>query len=203
MSQSKRSVERGQSITFRVPSDTPDHLLRQLSHLKDTERRNFSSKIAQFVLNGVNESLSKGKETISVPLPKPLTKEQRNWMKHEHSEALIGSILYQLMMDPVRATTLLASLNSNAYDINDALYLQEEEAAAAEERESVPVPVPTEPEPVQEDSGEEWKDIDDELEGLSLDHLQEDLHENKEEESLNDDEEEDDLLGDFLSKMNK
>ncbi|MGI8313674.1 hypothetical protein [Halobacillus mangrovi] len=202
MSQSKRSVERGQSITFRVPSDTPDHLLRQLSHLKDTERRNFSSKIAQFVLKGVNESLSKNKETISVPLPKPLTKEQRNWMKHEHSEALIGSILYQLMMDPVRATTLLASLNSNAYDINEALYLQEDEAAAAEELESVPVPT-IEPEPVQEASGEEWKDIDDELEGLSLDHLHEDLHENKEENSVNDDEDEDDLLGDFLSKMNK
>lgn len=202
MSQSKRSVERGQSITFRVPSDTPDHLLRQLSHLKDTERRNFSSKIAQFVLKGVNESLSKDKEIITVPLPKPLTKEQRNWMKHEHSEALIGSILYQLMMDPVRATTLLASLNSNAHDINEALYLQEEEAAAAEERESVPVPV-VEPESVQEDSGEEWKDIDDELEGLSLDHLQEDIHENKEEDSVIDDEEEDDLLGDFLSKMNK
>ncbi|KHE69013.1 hypothetical protein [Halobacillus sp. BBL2006] len=203
MSQSKKSVERGQSITFRVPSDTPDHLLRQLSHLKDTERRNFSSKIAQFVLNGVNESLTKGKETVTIPLPKPLTKEQRNWIKHEHSEALIGSILYQLMMDPIRATSLLASLNSNAYDINEALYLQEQEAAAAEDHNPLEVPdIDLGPLP-EEDSDDNWKDIDDELDGLSMDNLQEELHEKANEETVEDDEDEEDLLGDFLSSMNK
>ncbi|MGP4059431.1 hypothetical protein [Halobacillus sp. H74] len=195
MSQSRKSVERGQSITFRVPSDTPDHLLRQLSDLKEAERRNFSSKIAQFVLEGVNESFSKDKETVTIPLPKPLTKEQRNWIKHEHSEALIGSILYQLMMDPMRATTLLASLNSNAYDIEDALYLQEESAASEEEekRESVEQKqlLPETPVEIQ----------DDDLADMDLDSLQEDLKENK---NANVEEEDDeDLLGDFLSSMNK
>ena len=47
-------------------------------------------------------------------------------MKHEHSEALLGGILYQLIIDPVRSTALLASLNSNSLDIDEALYLQEE-----------------------------------------------------------------------------
>lgn len=188
MSQSRRRVERGQSITFRVPSDTPDHLLKQLTHLKETERRNFSSKIAQFVLEGVNQSLSKEKETITVPLPKSLSKEQRNWIKHEHSEALIGSILYQLLMDPMRATTLLASLNSNTTDIEEALYLQEE--AASEERdESVieePMVISTE------------EDLDD----MSLDSLQDDLQSEKND-SLEEEEEDDDPLGDFLSRMNQ
>ncbi|WP_281974392.1 hypothetical protein [Halobacillus litoralis] len=195
MSQSRKSVERGQSITFRVPSDTPDHLLRQLSDLKEAERRNFSSKIAQFVLEGVNESFSKDKETVTIPLPKPLTKEQRNWIKHEHSEALIGSILYQLMMDPMRATTLLASLNSNAYDIEDALYLQEESAASEEEekRESVEQKqlLPETPVEIQ----------DDDLADMDLDSLQEDLQENKNANVKEEDDE--DLLGDFLSSMNK
>lgn len=196
MSQSRKSVERGQSITFRVPSDTPDHLLKQLSDLKEAERRNFSSKIAQFVLEGVNESFSKDKETVTIPLPKPLTKEQRNWIKHEHSEALIGSILYQLMMDPMRATTLLASLNSNAYDIDDALYLQEESAASEEEGKVEVEPVeqkqtlPETPVEVQ----------DDDLDDMSLDSLQEDLQESKD---ANVEEDDEDLLGDFLSSMNK
>ncbi|WP_027956750.1 MULTISPECIES: hypothetical protein [Halobacillus] len=199
MSSSRKSVERGQSITFRVPSDTPDHLLKQLSHLKETERRNFSSRIAQFVMDGVNESLSKDKETITVPLPKALSKEQRNWMKHEHSEALIGSILHQLIMDPVRATTLLASLNSRAYDIDEALYLQEEIAASDEPQ----VPVI----PDGEEAGEEVQEPvldttgDDDLDGLDLGHFQDDLRDAESSEET--EEEDDDLLGDFLSRMNQ
>ena len=63
---------------------------------------------------------------ISIPLPKKLSKAQRDWLKHEHSEALLGGILYQLIIDPVRSTALLASLNSNSLDIDEALYLQEE-----------------------------------------------------------------------------
>src|SRR4051794_21662077 len=119
-------VQRGQAISFRVPSDTPDHILRHLQKLKDTERRNFSSKIADFVMQGVSSSASREKETITIPLPQKLTKAQRNWLKHEHSEALLGSIIYQLISDPVRSTSLLASLNSHSVDIDEALYLQEE-----------------------------------------------------------------------------
>ncbi len=63
---------------------------------------------------------------ITIPLPKKLTKAQRDWLKHEHSEALLGSIIYQLISDPVRSTSLLAYLNSNSLDIDEALYLQEE-----------------------------------------------------------------------------
>ena len=66
---------------------------------------------------------------ISIPLPKKLSKAQRDWLKHEHSEALLGGILYQLIIDPVRSTALLASLNSNSLDIDEALYLQEEDVS--------------------------------------------------------------------------
>ena len=69
---------------------------------------------------------------MSIPLPKGLTKAQRDWLKHEHSEALLGSIVYQLMSDPNRTAALFASLNSNAIEVDDALYLQEETSAAVE-----------------------------------------------------------------------
>ncbi|SDQ10440.1 hypothetical protein SAMN05216232_0569 [Virgibacillus subterraneus] len=173
MRDSKKSIERGQSITFRVPSDTPDYLLKQLQRLKETERRNFSSEIAQYVLRGVNETFAKERETLTVPLPKQLTKEQKSWLKHEHSEALIGSILYQLLQDPMRATTLLASLNSNSRDVEEALYLQEEDAAVTNEEQEI------------------------NLDGVDLDKLDE-LHQEEEPE-----EDEEDPLGDFFSKMNK
>lgn len=191
-------IERGQAITFRLPSDTPDHILRQLQKLKETERRNFSSKMAEYVLEGVSHSLSQDRETVTIPLPKQLSKEQRNWLKHSHSEALLGSIVYQLLADPMRATSVLAALNSSSLDIDEALYLQEielpsfedqkeaiEEVAATDEVEHTPP-----------------RTSDDELMNFDWSQM------NKEQaatEELEDTEEEDadDLLGDFLSRMNK
>lgn len=193
MQDKSKLIERGQSITFRVPSDTPDYALKQLQKLKEIERRNFSSEIAQFVLKGVNEAYSKERESITVTLPKQLTKEQKNWLKHEHSEALIGSILYQLLNDPIRATALLASLNSNASNIDDALYLQEmpvketvlkEVQEVEEERESE--------QPIFDES---------DLDGLDLTDMLSDFRDKEEEEEPKSVEE--DPLADFLSNMNK
>ncbi|WP_099159214.1 hypothetical protein [Virgibacillus ndiopensis] len=193
MGDTKKSIERGQSITFRVPSDTPDYLIKQLQKLKETERRNFSSQIAQFVLKGVNETFAKERETITIPLPKQLTKEQKSWLKHEHSEALIGSILYQLLNDPMRATTLLAALNSNSSNIDEALYLQEnmDLSAAAEAEDLVERQI--------EDSTSE-ETLDD-LGDVSMDSLQGMLDEDSSEEA--NDEEDDNPLGDFFSRMNQ
>jgi hypothetical protein len=194
-------IQRGQPITFRLPSDTPDHILKQLQKLKETERRNFSSKMAEFVLEGVNNSLSKDKETITIPLPKPLNKEQRNWLRHSHSEALLGSIVYQLLADPVRATTVLASLNSNALDIDDALYLQENETINSKK------------EPFTDDFADEPKkspmishedDIEDDLMNFDWDKAkQEQLSSVEENQEIDEEEDIEDLLGDFLAHMNK
>ena len=188
-------IQRGQALSFRVPSDTPDHILKQLQKLKETERRNFSSKIADFVIEGVSLLQTKERETITIPLPKKLTKAQRDWLKHEHSEALIGNIIYHLLTDPVRSTALLASLNSHSVDIDEALYLQEksvpeetafdeayQETVAAESAASLDI-----------DS------LDDDLQAFELGdaHPIEEQAENEEEPDM------DDLLGGFLAHMNK
>lgn len=197
-------IQRGQAITFRLPSDTPDHILKQMQKLKETERRNFSSKIAEFVLEGVSTSLSKDRETITIPMPKQLSKEQRNWLKHAHSEAMLGNIVYHLLSDPVRAMSILASLNSNALDIDQALYLQAEltEEVDDELEISTNTSILTE----RENNPPELPDdeIEDDLmnfdwEQAKQEHAitEEDSEESTEMESL------DDLLGDFLSRMNK
>ncbi|UUI39722.1 hypothetical protein [Oceanobacillus oncorhynchi] len=172
-----KNIERGQTITFRIPSDTPDYLLRQLQQLKETERRNFSSKIASFVLKGVNEMTVREKETVTIPLPRQLTKEQKSWLKHEHSEALIGTILYQLLSDPMRATALLTSMNSGV----ENLFKEIEE------------PSSTVPEIEEESLQEDWS-----MDDLSAGDLM--IHPAEEEEK---EEEEPDPLGDFFSSMNK
>jgi hypothetical protein len=190
-------IKRGQALSFRVPSDTPDHILRHLQKLKETERRNFSSKIADFVLQGVGNSYSRERETITIPLPRNLSKSQRDWIKHEHSEALLGNIVYHLLTDPIRATALLASLNSNSTEIDEALYLQEEEmdlpsATAAEDSPYIEETAST---------AESNAMDDDDLESFVWESIKQ--TESPEEDSEEKEEDLDDLLGDFLAKMNK
>ncbi|WP_404322905.1 hypothetical protein LG298_25440 [Cytobacillus firmus] len=193
---SSSEIKRGQSISFRVPSDTPDHILKHLQKLKETEKRNFSSKMAEFVMQGVSSSQSKDRETITIPLPKGLSKVQRDWLKHEHSEALLGSIIYQLITDPVRATSLLASLNSRSSDIDEALYLQEEPRPAVNQYDSAAAAL--EEDQVSED---DLTDIEDDLLDFDWDKAkQEQQEEETEEES---EEDLDTLLGGFLAHMNK
>jgi hypothetical protein len=190
-------IKRGQALSFRVPSDTPDHILRHLQKLKETERRNFSSKIADFVLQGVGNSYSRERETITIPLPRNLSKSQRDWIKHEHSEALLGNIVYHLLTDPIRATALLASLNSKSTEIDEALYLQEEEmdlpaAAAAEDSSYFEETAST---------AESNAMDDDDLDSFVWESIKQ--TESPEEDSEEKEEDLDDLLGDFLAKMNK
>ncbi|MGM0837041.1 MAG: hypothetical protein ACQEV7_12870 [Bacillota bacterium] len=190
---SLNEIKRGQAISFRIPSDTPDHLLKHLQKLKETERRNFSSKIAEFVMQGVTTSSAREKETISIPLPNSLSKSQRDWLKHQHSEALLGSIVYQLLSDPVRATSILAAMNSNSTDIDQALYLQEDIPARHDEQE----------ESVQEEVASIDQNGEDDLDSFDWDKaLQEQASSEEEPEDL-EVEDVDKLLGDFLAHMNK
>jgi hypothetical protein len=198
---SANEVKRGQTISFRIPSDTPDHILKQLQRLKETERRNFSGRIAEFVMNGVNNSTYNGdRELVTIPLPKRLNKAQRDWLKHEHSEALLGNIFYHLISDPIRATTLLASLNSNSLDIDEALYLQETASTTGMPDINVGTTFEREEQMEELSSNQSLEDIEDDLNNFDWESAR------KPEAEQEDDDEEldiDDLLGDFLSAMNK
>ncbi|WP_064092058.1 uL1 family ribosomal protein [Rossellomorea aquimaris] len=196
----EKGMSRGQPITFRIPSDTPDHVLKHLQRLKETEKRNFSSKIAELVVSGVNDNISKQREAITIPLPKGLDKSQRDWLKHEHSEALLGSIVYQLLSNPVRTASLLASLSSSALDIDEALYLQEETAASNDSSREWSIDQVINDSPEEEIEDERSYSTDAELDNFDWESAmktQEVIEEEPKEESM------EDLLGDFLSQMNK
>ena len=168
-------IKRGQAITFRVPSDTSDYTLAKLQKLKETEKRNFSSKIAEFVLNGVGNDLQRSEELITLPLPHRLSKAQRDWLKHAHSEALLGNILYELLMDPMRVTALFASLSEQPIQAPAPIIFEKEPETALPE-------------------------IAIELEQFES---SEPLEEQSEQQPIEQEEQLDDLLGDFLSQMNK
>lgn len=183
-------VKRGQAISFRVPSDTPDHLMKQLSKLKETEKRNFSSKIAEFVMQGLSQASDRERETVTIPLPHKLTKAQRDWLKHEHSEALLGSIVYQLISDPIRSVSIMATLNSHSLDIDEALYMQETAAASEFEGESV------------SDIVQDHVIDEDDLSSFDWEAAIKTDKSMRKEEKIEENEAED-LLGGFLASMNK
>lgn len=199
-----REMKRGQTIAFRIPSDTPDHILRELQKLKEKEKRNFSSKIAEYVVQGVNQTIAKERETVTIPLPQKISKEQRDWLKHEHSEALLGGIVYQLITNPMRATSLFAALMSQSTDIDEALYLQEDSPLIDEQIVQV-----NHIDEVEElDTGQEGIEqvsasisTDDDLDFLDWSTAMPQKDET--EESEENEEDVDDLLGGFLSSMNK
>lgn len=195
-------VKRGQTISFRVPSNTPDHILKHLQRLKEIERRNFASKIAEFVMQAVGTAYTRDKETITIPLPKPLSKIQRDWLKHEHSEVLLGSIVYQLIMDPVRATSLLASINSKSLDINEALYLQEETIA---DYNSQNHKMDDEESEVTEKSTRsiDAVELDDDLSNFDWEKVKQAEQNSKNELEVDNEKNVDELLGAFLTQMNK
>ncbi|MCM3719561.1 hypothetical protein [Fictibacillus phosphorivorans] len=190
---SANEITRGKTIAFRIPSDTPDHVLKELQKLKETERRNFSSRISEFVMQGVGQTIQKDRETITIPLPKNLNKMQRDWLKHEHSEALLGNIMYQLISNPVRTASLLAALNSNSTDIDEALYLQEEqEDEVTLNKYDEPA---VQPAPIDDFD-------DDDLSQFDWNNAKRE-EEEPNEEPKDPEKEMEDLLGDFLAHMNK
>ena len=102
---------------------------------------------------------------------------------------MLGSIVYHLLSDPVRAMSLLASFNSNAFDIDDALYLQEEPAVSIE--------LEMNDEEMQDQEKGPELDLDDDFDWGQMNQETESNEESDQEENL------DDLLGDFLAQMNK
>src|SRR5699024_2068063 len=154
--------------------------------------RNFSSKIAEFVMQGVGQSLSKEKEVVSIPLPHQLTKAQRDWLKHEHSEALLGSIMYQLLSDPARAASLLDTLNSNSLNLDDALHLKEE---VAKER--------TNENHLEKTTPPNELSFEDDLDSFKFESIKDDYSTKTVEKEDPSDDDLDSLLGDFLAEMNK
>ncbi|WP_026695907.1 hypothetical protein [Peribacillus kribbensis] len=195
---SSSGIKRGQALSFRIPSDAPDHVIKQLQRLKESEKRNFSSKIAEYVMDGVSQTMQRDREAISIPIPKQLSKAQRDWLKHEHSEAMLGSILYQLISDPIRSSALLAALNSSSLDIDEALYLQEETPPLRQNPPSLPQAEETAaPESEEEPFTPSFDDAD--LDDFDWSAAKKEIpeEESSEEETL------EDLLGDFLSQMNK
>ncbi|MFK9119522.1 hypothetical protein ACJEBK_21955 [Peribacillus frigoritolerans] len=97
--------EPGKTISFRLPSDTPLHVSEYLISRKKKLGRKFSSEIAPIFVKAVSQKAlgNTDSDQITISLPEGLTAEQKEWMNHPNTRALIGQLLYQVVTKPNKA----------------------------------------------------------------------------------------------------
>ncbi|CAN7598611.1 hypothetical protein LJR015_001419 [Peribacillus frigoritolerans] len=113
--------EPGKTISFRLPSDTPLHVSEYLISRKKKLGRKFSSEIAPIFVKAVSQKAlgNTDSDQITVSLPEGLTAEQKEWMNHPNTRALIGQLLYQVVTKP-----------NKAFEFNQTLENKQEEKTA-------------------------------------------------------------------------
>lgn len=101
------NMQRGQVISFRLPSETSDHILKYLQRLKETEGRKFSKKLSELLMKGIG--VATDQESIIIPINQTLTKEQKEWLKHEQSEVILRNLVYQILTEPTSSIGIKGS----------------------------------------------------------------------------------------------
>jgi len=90
--------EKGKTISFRLPQNTPKSVIEHLNKRKHTLGRNFSREIAPLFVKAVEESLEvSGEKTISIPLPSDLTTDQIDWINSSYTKALLSQLIYHVV----------------------------------------------------------------------------------------------------------
>ncbi|MGG0413708.1 hypothetical protein [Peribacillus simplex] len=113
--------EPGKTISFRLPSDTPLHVSEYLISRKKELGRKFSSEIAPIFVKAVSQKAlgNTDSDQITINLPEGLSAEQKEWMNHPNTRALIGQLLYQVVNKPTKA-----------FEFNQTLENKQEEKTA-------------------------------------------------------------------------
>ncbi|MGM0890082.1 MAG: hypothetical protein ACQEW5_24790 [Bacillota bacterium] len=120
--------EPGKTISFRLPSDTPLHVSEYLISRKKELGRKFSSEIAPIFVKAVSQKAlgNTDSDQITISLPEGLTTEQKEWMNHPNTRALIGQLLYQVVTSPTKAFEFNQTLENkheekSAFKVNAAI----------------------------------------------------------------------------------
>jgi hypothetical protein len=92
----------GKTISFRLPSDTPPHVSDYLTKRKHDLGRKFSGEMAPLFVDAVSKkALGKDiKDELTISIPTGLTSQQKEWLSHPHTRALISQLLYQVVTKP-------------------------------------------------------------------------------------------------------
>lgn len=97
----------GETISFRLPADTPPPVIDYLNERKKVLQRKFSSEMAPLFVEAVSKKLEdNSQEALSIPLPTDISKEQKEWLLNPNTRVLIGQLIYQMLNNPAKAVEL-------------------------------------------------------------------------------------------------
>jgi hypothetical protein len=89
-----KPVKPGERIQFRLPSDTPDHILNGLNELKRNSE-NFSAEMQRLVFWALEVEMDSN--NITLPLPSELQLEHRKWLENNENKKMMGRVVYAIL----------------------------------------------------------------------------------------------------------
>lgn len=117
--------EPGKTISFRLPQNTPKTVIEHLNQRKDTLGRNFSREIAPLFINAIEDSLKNSQvETVNIPLPSDLTKDQLDWINSSYTKSLLSQLIFQVINKPGSPFSFGESVLATDSDKNDVAELE-------------------------------------------------------------------------------
>lgn len=97
-----KPVKAGDVFSFRLPKNTPEDQIKALNKMRNKLERDFGKEIAPLFMEAV-VNYTKASETVTVPLPRKLTRPEREKFNDIHVKHLIGHIVFQLILTPRKA----------------------------------------------------------------------------------------------------
>jgi hypothetical protein len=96
------TFEPGKTVSFRLPHDTPKQVSDHLTKRKKELGRKFSSEIAPLFVEAITDNLIKPptSDVVTIPLPKGLTLDQKEWLNNPNTKSLLSQLIYQVMQSP-------------------------------------------------------------------------------------------------------
>lgn len=90
----------GKTIAIRLPKDTPPEVLDRLDELKRTEGRGFSRAITDHLFHSILTETTM-RDNAYLPLPGPLTFEEKEMLNTPMQRRVLGHFVYHLIKEDI------------------------------------------------------------------------------------------------------
>jgi len=108
----------GKVISFRLPKATPTRVLTHLDELKKEHGRKFGGIMASRFVQMVDQEINKKhpEEMLVIPLPTGVSEEEKEFLRNEKNQALIGQLIVQLLKEPGKIAELPRDMDTEVQE---------------------------------------------------------------------------------------
>lgn len=96
---------------FRIKKQDPQRVKEFLIKQKEELGRSHATKLASYVIEGVEREIAEGKPHLVIPLDPDTTPEEMAWLEQESTKNLLMILIKSISRDPKIALNLLSGTN--------------------------------------------------------------------------------------------